>query len=44
VPAVLAAGDSGTPIVVADPDSPASAALRAVAARVVEAAAVLPAT
>ncbi|MGI8842086.1 MAG: P-loop NTPase, partial [Gemmatimonadaceae bacterium] len=44
VPAVLAAGDSGTPIVVADPDSPATAALRAVAARVAEAAALLPAT
>ena len=37
VPAVLAAGDSGVPIVVADPDSPASVALREVAARVAEA-------
>jgi ATP-binding protein involved in chromosome partitioning len=37
VPAVLAAGDSGVPIVVSDPDSPASVALREVAARVAEA-------
>jgi ATP-binding protein involved in chromosome partitioning len=43
VPAVLAAGDSGTPIVVADPDSPASVALRDIAARVAGAMAPQPA-
>jgi ATP-binding protein involved in chromosome partitioning len=37
VPAVLMAGDAGVPIIVADPDSPASAALREVASRVAEA-------
>ena len=43
VPAVLAAGDSGTPIVVADPDSPASVALREIAVRIAEATAPQPA-
>jgi ATP-binding protein involved in chromosome partitioning len=43
VPAVLAAGDSGTPIVVADPHSPASVALRDIAARVAGAMAPQPA-
>ena len=43
VPAVLAAGDSGAPIVVADPDSPASVALREIAARVAGAMAPQPA-
>jgi ATP-binding protein involved in chromosome partitioning len=37
VPAVLVAGDAGAPIVVADPDSPASVALRDIAARVASA-------
>jgi ATP-binding protein involved in chromosome partitioning len=37
VPAVLTAGDSGVPILVADPDSPASVALREIAGRVAEA-------
>ncbi|HSJ65941.1 MAG TPA: Mrp/NBP35 family ATP-binding protein [Gemmatimonadaceae bacterium] len=42
VPAVLAAGDAGSPIVIADADSPASVALREVATRVAAAMAPLP--
>jgi ATP-binding protein involved in chromosome partitioning len=44
VPAVLTAGDAGAPIIVADPDSPASVALREVASRVAEAVTALAAT
>jgi ATP-binding protein involved in chromosome partitioning len=42
VPAVLAAGDAGSPIVAADADSPASVALREIASRVAAAMAPLP--